>query len=113
MNNRELYRQAFANSKFTFYPAIGESGGWEEWTGAGMTRAVIELSGDIGSLLPLISKKIEGCAYFPISKLASFKKGNSSVIISSKEVNIYKIENETEALKLADWITHIFSNVEE
>ena len=78
-----------------------------------MTRAVIELSDDIGSVLPMISQRNEGWAYFPESKLASFNKGNSSVIISSKEVNIYKIENETEALKLADWITHIFSNVEE
>ncbi len=73
-----------------------------------MTRAVIELSGDIGPLLPSISQKIEGCAYFPVSRLASFNRGNATVLISSKEINILKSENEDAAKRIADWIQGIF-----
>lgn len=75
-----------------------------------MTRAVIELSTDIGPLLSLISRKIEGSAYFPVSKLVTFNKGNCNIIMSSKEINIYKVENETEAMSLADWIKNILDD---
>jgi hypothetical protein len=77
-----------------------------------MTRAVIELSADIGTLLPLISQKIEGCAYFPLSKLATFSKGYCSIVISSKEINIYKAEIEAEAVRLADWLKNILDDEE-
>ena len=72
-----------------------------------MTRAVIELSGDIGSVLPIISQR-NGWAYFPESKLASFNKGDSNIVISSKEINIYNCRDEEDARIIADWINNIF-----
>ena len=74
-----------------------------------MTRAVIELSDDIGSVLPIISQRNEGWAYFPKSKLASLNKGNSNIVISSKEINIYNCRDEEDARIIADWIQNIFS----
>jgi|PlaIllAssembly_1097288.scaffolds.fasta_scaffold454293_2 ArsR family metal-binding transcriptional regulator len=73
-----------------------------------MTRAVIELSDDIGSVLPMISQRNEGWAYFPESKLASFNKGNSNIVVSSKELNIYNCKDEEDARIIADWIKNIF-----
>jgi ArsR family metal-binding transcriptional regulator len=78
-----------------------------------MTRAVIELSGDIKSFIPLLSRKIEGYAYFPGSNQATFRRGGVMLTLDSKEVNIYKAENETEARKVLDWLKNILEDVED
>ena len=78
-----------------------------------MTRAVIELSGDIKSFIPVLNRKIEGYAYFPGSNQATFLRGGVMVTLNSKEVNIYKAENETEARKILDWLKNILDDLED
>ena len=76
-----------------------------------MTRAVIELSGDIRPLLPLLGQKIPGYAYFPGSNQATFNKGNIMVVMNSKEIYIYKAENEAAARDILGWLKNILEEV--
>jgi ArsR family metal-binding transcriptional regulator len=75
-----------------------------------MTRAVIELSGDIQHVLPLLGQKIPGYGYFPGSHQATFNKGSIMVVMDSKEVYIYRVENEAEARNILEWLKHILDD---
>jgi ArsR family metal-binding transcriptional regulator len=73
-----------------------------------MARAVIALSGDIKSIMPALSSRIEGCAYSSDVGQVAFRKDNMVVVIYPTEINILKIENETKARLVVDWLEHIF-----
>lgn len=69
-----------------------------------MARAAIKLSGDISASLPAFCQDIAGCAYSPESCQAAFRRDNMVVVIHPREINIYKIENETAAKEVLAWL---------
>lgn len=77
-----------------------------------MARAAIELSGDIREFLPLLSRKIEGYAYFPGSQQATFNKDNLMIVMSPREISIYGVENEAAARNIMGWLKNIFADTE-
>jgi ArsR family metal-binding transcriptional regulator len=55
-----------------------------------MTRAVIELPGDISPYMPLLSQHIEGCAYNREGNLMSFRFREMSVVVKPESVTAYR-----------------------
>lgn len=76
---------------------------------AGMIRAVIELSADISTAMPRMSRLIEGCAYNPEVNLMGFCVKGMGVIVEAHKITINKAENEAEAREVMDWIKNIFN----
>ncbi|OGN89948.1 MAG: hypothetical protein A2158_02170 [Chloroflexi bacterium RBG_13_46_14] len=69
-----------------------------------MARAVIEFKKDIGHLIPLIGKSVEGCAYNPESNIAGFQVNNLRIIIGQNRMNIYGTDDEPTIKKIIDWL---------
>lgn len=72
-----------------------------------MTRAVIELPNDISFTMPLMQKKIPGCAYNPVVPIAAFRYKNSSVIVEKNKITIDNAEDETTAQNVMDLLKHV------
>ena len=72
-----------------------------------MTRAVVKLSGDISSAMPLLSKLIEGCAFNPEANLMGFRFKNMSVTVEPRLINISHIEDETMIKTFIDWFVNL------
>jgi ArsR family metal-binding transcriptional regulator len=77
-----------------------------------MTRAVVQLSGDISSAMPRISKLIEGCAYNPEANLMGFRFKNMTITVEPKQINISHIEDETMIQTTIDWFVNCASSTE-
>jgi len=72
-----------------------------------MTRAVIELSGDISTAMPRMSRLIEGCAYNQERNLIAFRIKGMSVMVEDHNITVYKAEDEAEAQMVIDWLANI------
>ena len=77
-----------------------------------MTRAVVQLSGDISSAMPRISKLIEGCAYNPEANLMGFRFKNMTITVEPKQINISHIEDETMIQTAIDWFVNCANSTE-
>jgi hypothetical protein len=69
-----------------------------------MARAVIELKKDISSLIPIIGKSVEGCAYNPESNIAGFHIKNLRIVIERNRMNIYGTDDESTIKNIIDWL---------
>ena len=79
---------------------------------AGMIRAVVELSADISTAMPRMSRLIEGCAYNREANLMGFCVKGMGVIVEAHKITINKAENEAEAREVMDWIKNIINATE-
>jgi hypothetical protein len=78
-----------------------------------MTRAVIELSGDISPAMPHMSQSIEGCAYNPEANLMAFRLKDMPVLIESHQITIYNAEDEATAKTVMDWLLNTINGTDE
>ncbi len=76
---------------------------------AGMIRAVIELSGDISTAMPRMSRLIEGCAYNPEAHLMGFRIKDMGVIVEAHKITINNAEDEATAQTVVDWLKNIIN----
>ncbi len=72
-----------------------------------MTRAVIEIRGDIGPVMPEVSKLIEGCAYSPEAPGMAFRVRNMRVVVERYRVLVYNIKDEAAAKAVMDWFVEL------
>jgi len=80
---------------------------------AGMIRAVVELSADISTAMPRMSRLIEGCAYNPEVNLMGFCVEGMGVIIEAHKITINKAEDETEARRVVDYLRDVVNATDE
>ncbi len=69
-----------------------------------MTRAVIELSGDISPGMPNMSKLIEGCAYNSEMNIMGFRVKDMPVIAEAHQITVFGCKDESEAKAVIDWL---------
>ena len=69
-----------------------------------MTRAVIELSGDVLSALPELSRRIEGSYYHPTIPSLAFRFEDLWVIVEKDKINVYNIVDEAKILGPVDYL---------
>ena len=79
---------------------------------ASMIRAVVELSADISTAMPHMSRLIEGCAYNPEVNLMGFRVKGMGVIIEAHKITINKAEDEATARTVIDWLRKIINTTE-
>jgi len=75
-----------------------------------MTRAVIELSGDVLSALPELSRRIEGSYYHPTIPSLAFRFEDLWVIVEKDKINVYNIVDEAKIGVFLDWFKNIINN---
>lgn len=78
-----------------------------------MTRAVIELSGDLSPLMPRMSRLIEGCAYSPETNLIGFNYKGMGVIVEAKKITINNAESKAIAREVMKWLLNKISGNDE
>lgn len=78
-----------------------------------MTRAVIELSGDISPAMPHMSKLIEGCAYNPKNHIMAFHLEDTSIVVERDKILINKVEDEASAQGIIEWLRDVLSVINE
>jgi len=78
----------------------------------GIIRAVVELSADISTAMPRMSRLIEGCAYNPEVNLMGFRIKGMGVIIEANKMTINKAEDEATARNVIDWLRNIINTTE-
>jgi len=100
---KDLAQSALENPKIS----IVQGGGCP--CQAGMIRAVVELSADISTAMPRMSKLIEGCAYNPEVNLMGFRVKGMGVIIEAHKITINKAEDEATAKTVIDWLRNIIN----
>ena len=76
---------------------------------AGIIRAVVELSADISTAMPGMSRLIEGCAYNPEANLMGFRVEGMGVIVEANKMTINKAEDEATARNVIDWLRNIIN----
>ena len=101
MNKEQLDESAFKNYKIS----IVKGGGCP--CQAGMIRAVVALSGDISTAMPLMSRLIEGCAYNSEANLLGFRVKDMGVIVEARKITINSAEDETTAKTVMDWLRDV------
>ena len=69
-----------------------------------LTRAVIELSGDISPAMPHLSRVIENCAFNPLVKTMAFRFQNMPVVVSSDTITINNMSDLAAAHRFLDWL---------
>ncbi len=77
-----------------------------------MTRAVVELSGDISIAMPNMSGLIKGCAYNPEANLMGFRFRDMGVIVEARKITINNAENEAAAKTVIDWLRDIVNTAD-
>lgn len=77
-----------------------------------MTRAVIELSGDISPAMPHMSKLIKGCAYNPENHIMAFHLEDKRVIVEARRILINNAEDEMKARIVAEWLKDIVNSAD-
>ena len=107
MNKEHLDKSALENYKIS----IVKGGGCP--CQAGMIRAVVELSADISTAMPRMSRLIEGCAYNPEANLMSFCVKGMGVIIEAHKITINKADDETEARMVVDYLRDVVNATDE
>ena len=103
---KDLAQSALENPKIS----IVQGGGCP--CQAGMIRAVVELSADISTAMPRMSRLIKGCAYNPEVNLMGFRIKGMGVIIEANRIIINKAEDEATAKTIVDWLRNIISIAE-
>jgi len=78
-----------------------------------MTRAVIELSGDLSPVMPRMSRLIEGCAYNPEANLMGFRYKDMGVIVEAKKITINNAEDEATARTVMNWLLNKINGTNE
>lgn len=78
-----------------------------------MTRAVIELAGDISPVMSRMSKLIEGCAYNPETRIMAFRFKDIGVIVERNKIFINNAEDEAIVQTVIDWLKSILVTVKE
>ena len=103
---KDLVQSALANPKIS----IVRGGGCpcQAW----MRRAVVELSSDISTAMPHMSRLIKGCAYNPEAHLMGFRYKDMGVIVEAKKITINKAEDEATAKIVIDWLRNIINATE-
>ena len=69
-----------------------------------MTRAVIKLKHDIGDLMPMLARNIEGCAYNTVEPMVAFRYKNLRVIGHRKEITVADAEGESSAREVISFL---------
>ena len=104
---KDLVQSALENPKIS----IVKGGGCA--CQAGMIRAVVELSADISTAMPHMSRLIKGCAYNPEVNLIGFRIKGMGVIIEAHKITINKAEDETEARRVVDYLRDVVNAADE
>jgi len=104
---KDLVQSALENPKIS----IVKGGGCA--CQAGMIRAVVELSADISTAMPHMSRLIEGCAYNPEVNLIGFRIKGMGVIIEAHKITINKAEDETKARRVVDYLRDVVNAADE
>lgn len=107
MNKEHLDKSALENYKIS----IVKGGGCP--CQAGMIRAVVELSADISTAMPHMSRLIEGCAYNPEVNIMGFRVQGMGVIVEAHKITINKAEDETEARRVIDYLRDVVNATDE
>lgn len=107
MNEEHSGKSAFENYKIS----IVKGGGCP--CQAGMIRAVVELSTDISTAMPYLSRLIEGCAYNPEANLMGFRFREMGVIVEAHRITINNDEDETTAKTVVDWLLNTINGTDE
>ena len=76
---------------------------------AGIIRAVVELSADISTAMPRMSRLIKGCAYNPEANLMGFRIKGMGVIIGAHKMTINNAQDEATAKTVIDWLRYIIN----
>ena len=106
MNKEKLDKSAFKNYKIS----IVKGGGCP--CQAGLIRAVVEISADISTIMPHMSRLIKGCAYNPEAHLMGFRYKDMGVIVEAKKITINNAEDEATARTVIDWLRKIINTTE-
>ncbi len=69
-----------------------------------VTRAIIELSGDIAPCLPHLSRVIENCGYRPDVETIAFRLWDMPVVIQSNTITINNLRDMKTAHRFLDWL---------
>ena len=85
---------------------IGD-GDWEWSGGAGTTRAVVELDGDISYAMPVMARLIESCGYNEETPAAAFRYKDFGVIVYSREILVMNAADTTSAVVVMDFLEDI------
>jgi len=80
---------------------------------AGMIRAVVELSADISTAMPHMSRLIKGCTYNPEVNIMGFRVQGMGVIVEAHKITINKAEDETEARRGIDYLRDVVTATDE
>ena len=72
-----------------------------------MTRAVIELTGEISYVMPIWAKAIESAAYSKELPILAFRYKNWRVIIYPEEITIKDLETEADAQEVMNYLKDI------
>jgi hypothetical protein len=60
--------------------------------------------------MPLISRKIEGCAYIPGGNVAAFSLMSMPVVVEAKKITIYNAANEADVQAILERLENIIKN---
>ena len=79
---------------------------------AGLIRVVVELSADISTAMPHMSRLIEGCAYNPEANVLSFRMESKGVIVYAQKIIINNAADEIEARRVVDYLRDVINAAE-
>ena len=77
-----------------------------------MTRAVINLEGDITYAMPIMGRVIEGFAYSEEVPIATFRYKDFGVIVHSRDILILNTGNEASAVEVMTFLKDIVNNAD-
>lgn len=63
--------------------------------------------------MPQMNRVIEGCAYNPEVYILAFRFKDIGVVIERNKILISKVEDETEALMVINWLKNILTTTNE
>jgi hypothetical protein len=107
MDKEHLGKSPFENYKISIAQVQGcPCMGW-------LKRAVIELSGDISTVMPRMRRSIEGCAYNPDVPVAAFRFRDMGVIVERNKIIINNAEEEATAQIVIDFLKDIVNTSDE
>jgi len=75
--------------------------------------AIVELSDNIISILPHLSKIIKGCTYDPVVNIMSFCRKGMNVALYARLIVILNVKDEAAARRAIDWLKDIILNADE
>ncbi len=75
-----------------------------------MTRAVIELEHDTTSVLPVLSRAIEGAGFNPEGDTLGFRFEDMSVLVERRKVTVYGAGDEATAERVMHWLVSRIDN---